>query len=234
MTGLAPRRASGRGPAPCAAAVCLYVFAWSCTAGAGGLGAVGPEAGHTELEVGGGVLFILPQGTVAARTGLGAGTSLELRYTNIGVLGHSVDGRVGCGWDLGSGMALGFATRTGAATLEQANDVGGIAWNNLAIGNDWVAGADLVLSWDRAAAADITVELGATMTVGGRRYQNFYEAQWEWEPALRGLDAMVQGEWDLGVDKRLFVRLRGFAVLHTGLRPLGFFPTATGGVSWLF
>lgn len=207
-------------------------FPWP--AAAGGLGAVGPEYGTTQLELGGGVLFVVPQATVAARAGTGAGSSVELRYTNIAVVGHSIDGRVAWGAAIGPGFALGGALRTGLASLEQANDIGGLAWNNLAVGNDWVAGADIVGTWRRATAADITLQLGASVTIGGPRYTSFSEAEYAFDPGLRGLDATIQGEWDLREDKQMFIRLHGFTPLHTGLRPLGFFPTATGGISWLF
>jgi hypothetical protein len=215
-------------------ALVLVALVTPSVAAAGGLGAVGPNLGTTELELGGGVLLVLPHGTVAARAGTGGGSSLEVRYTNIGLLGHSLDGRLAWGGPVADGLSMGAALRTGLATLEQANDVAGIAWNNLAVGNDWVAGADLVATWARPGAADITVELGATMTIGGPRYQTFSAAEYRLEPGLRGIDAMVQGEWDLRADKRLFIRLRGFTPLHTGLKPLGFLPTASGGVSWRF
>jgi hypothetical protein len=199
-----------------------------------GLGAVGPQFGTTELEIGGGVLFALPQGTVAARAGTGAGSSLELRYTNVGLLAHALDARIGWGAVVTEGLALGVALRTGVATLEKASDIAGIAWTNLALGNDWVAGADLVVTWLRPSSADITLSLGATMTVAGVRYTSFSEAEYRSDPELRALDAAIQGEWDLRENKRLFIRLQALAPLHTQLIPLGFLPTATGGVSWRF
>lgn len=209
--------------------------ALGCASGlAGGLGAVGPELGDTELELGGGVLFILPHGSIAARTGTGGGSSLELRYTNVGGLGHSADARIGWGARVNPGLSLGAALRTGVATLEEAEDIAGIAWNNLAVGNDWIAGADFVATWRRAHEAEITLSLGATMTVGGQRYRTFFEAEYAFDPELRGLDAAVQGTWPLRPGKLLFIRLHGWVPLHTELIPLGFLPTASGGVSWLF
>lgn len=196
------------------------------------LGAQPPEAGGVVVQLGGGVLLNLPQVGAGLRVGTGLGTGLSVTALTVGFLGYSVDARLGWGMALGPELSLGLAVGAGLASLEDANDLGGIAFSNLSLGNDRVAGGEVLLTWLRPQSATITASLGWSITLAGTRYDNFFEATYKPDLELRGLTASLQGEWALTQTRALFLRLEGLLPLHTEIIPVGYLPTLTAGVTW--
>jgi hypothetical protein len=180
-----------------------------------------------------GMIFVLPTLSVSAAVGLGGGVRAELRYRNIAALGHAGSARLTWGGRITRGLAIGIAARTSITSLAQA-DIGliGIQFSNLALGNDWLVGGDLALTWLRRGAAAVTASLGPTFTLGGVRYSTFDDHAFRFEPAIRAMSASVQGEWPIRPRLHLYLRLDGDVLLHTRTKPLGFIPTGVAGLGW--
>jgi hypothetical protein len=197
------------------------------------LGAESPDAGRFVVLGGAGMVFMLPYATAGARLGLGAGTRVSLHYENLSGLGHTGGAHVGWGHRISRDIAVGALARTSIRTLAQADGgLIGIQFSNIALGNDWEAGGDAVLTWLRAEQAHLTFELGATTTLGGVRYQSFEDSSFVIEPAFRSIDFAIQGEWRLRPTFDVFVRLDGMVLVNADIMPLGFLPTATTGFAW--
>jgi hypothetical protein len=197
------------------------------------VGAPAPPAGHVVVSGEGGLIFIVPTLSLAANVGLGGGASAELRYRNIAGLGHAGKLRLAWSTAVASGLALSVALRTSITSLIQMDEkLFGIQVSNLAIGNDWLVGGDLSLTWLRPGKAHITVSLGPTFTLGGLRYTSFDDREFRIEPAARALTGAIQGEWEVGERLNVFLRLDADVLLRAEIMPLGFLPTATIGFGW--
>jgi hypothetical protein len=197
------------------------------------VGAAAPPAGHFVVSGEGGLIFIIPTLSVAANVGVGGGVGAELRYRNIAGLGHAGKLRLAWATHVDPGLVLGVALRTSITSLAQADGkLVGVQVSNLAIGNDWLVGGDLSLTWLRPGKAHLTVSLGPTFTLGGLRYTSFDDRAFRIEPAARALTGTIQGEWEVGAHLNVFVRLDADVLLHAEILPLGFIPTGTIGFGW--
>ena len=212
------------------------------------LGARGPRLGHVVPFGSLGVALILPQLTLGARVGLGAGFYGEAAYANLAVFGHQGRVRFGWGGAVGRRFELGLAAKSSFATLRLADkQLVGISFSALPLGNDWDVGQELALTWNRPGHAHVTTSVGPLFTLGGLRYDSFDEARFRFEPALRGVTAAVQGEWSVWRIANVMLRLDALFLAGVErdracqaarqdhcqqLVPLGFVPTGTVGVAW--
>ena len=179
------------------------------------------------------MVFILPHATLGMRLGTGFGTRVELVYRNLAALGHLGEARVGWGMLVADDVAVGAVARTSIMTLSQADgSVIGIQFSNLALGNDWEAGADLVVTWRRPGQAQVTAEFGTSWTLGGERYISFDESEFQYDVGWRSIDFALQGEWPIRVGFNGFVRLDGMIITGEEIQPIGFLPTWTAGFAW--
>lgn len=197
------------------------------------VGALPPRLGRVVLAGEAGMMFLLPHLTAGATLGTGAGTSLELRYRNIAAFGHSGRVRLAWGTSIGRGLAYGVAVRSAITSLAMADGgLIGIQFSNLAIGNDWEIGSDMLLTWLRPGAAHVTATLGPTFTLGGVRYTAFERSDFRIEPGWRAIAATIQGEWELSARWNVFLKLDGTVLLGTDVQPIGYIPTGSVGLGW--
>jgi hypothetical protein len=197
------------------------------------VGALGPPQGKFVVSGEAGMIFVLPTLSVAAVVGLGAGVSAEIRYRNLAVLGHAGKLRLAWGRRISRTLLYGVALRTSITSLAQADGgLIGIQFSNLAVGNDWLVGSDLSLTWLRPGSAHITASFGPTFTLGGLRYQSFDDRSFRVEPKIRAVTGSVQGEWELWPRFNVFLRLDADVLLGTEIVPLGFIPTGVVGFGW--
>jgi hypothetical protein len=195
------------------------------------LGAAGPEKGDAVITAGGGLVFNVPTGSLSARLGTGAGWHLGADYDLIGLLGHSFGLRLGGGGFVGEDVAMGAALSTAIGSLQLA-EVAGVDFANLDFGNDWISSLDFVVSWTRPERAHITATFGIQITLADYEFTSFTATEYLFEPALRGVTASIQGEWELEEVEHFFIRLQGLVPLHTDVTPIGFLPTVSAGVAW--
>lgn len=197
------------------------------------VGALGPPAGRFTVSGEAGMIFVLPTLSAAAIVGLGGGFSAEVRYRNLGVVGHAGKLRLAWGRRISRRLAYGVSLRTSITSLLQA-DLGfiGIQFSDLAVGNDWLVGSDLSLTFLRPGNAHITASVGPTFTLGGLRYSSFDDRSFRIEPRIRAVTGSVLGEWELGPKFNVFLRLDADVLLGTEIVPLGFIPTGVVGFGW--
>lgn len=196
-------------------------------------GAIQPALGKIVVSGEAGMIFVLPHVTLGAMIGTGLGTSVELRYRNIAGAGHSGRLRLTWGTRISESFAYGVAARTSITSLAMADGgLVGIQFSNIAIGNDWDVGSDLMLTWIRPGNAHVTASIGPTWTLGGTRYTSFNESEFRMEPGIRSILASVQGEWELWRTLNVFLRLDAAFLLGTEIRPLGYVPTGSVGFAW--
>lgn len=197
------------------------------------LGAGAPGAGDLVVTIGAGGAILLPQGTLEARLGLGASTSVELRYRNLAVLGHLGSARFTWATRASAHLTFGLALRTGIGTLGGNSEAKtGIDIGSLSLGNDLDVGHDLVLTWTRPHQAHITWALGPTYALGGPRYQNYDEKAFRWDPRWQSVLGSVIGEWEITASRRFFLRLDALFLVKAEVVPYGFLPTFTIGHAW--
>lgn len=197
------------------------------------LGANAPSAGNLVVTIGAGLAILLPQATIEARLGLGASTSLELRYRNLGVLSHFGQARFTWATPVSSHLTFGLALRTGIGTL--GGDTGatlGIDLSSLSLGNDWEVGHDMLLTWTRPHQAHVTWALGPTYALAGPRYVNYFDRELKWDARWQSVTASVTGEWEITASRRFFLRLDALFLVNTQVVPYGFLPTFTIGHAW--
>ncbi len=198
------------------------------------LGAASPRAGAVVASAGAGMLVLIPHATVGGRIGTGAGTRIELAYRNLAVLGHGGTVRFGWGRAMGSSLVLGAALRSAIMTLRLIpSGFVGIDFADSSLGNEWTAGADVLVTWQRAAAAArVTASLGPTVSLATPRTDSPDARGLVVNPFLRALAASIAGEWPLGEGRALFLKLDALVLLRARIRPLGFLPTVTAGLAW--
>lgn len=197
------------------------------------LGARGPAAGQVVLQGGLGLAFILPQVSLAARAGTGAGGSVELRYRNLAAFGHEGRLRLGWGAAVTPAVDVGLAFRTSYMSLAQADGgLIGIQFSNLALGNDWEMGNDLLVTWNREGLAHVTASVGPNWSLGGLRYVTYRERELTFDPSFRSIDAAIQGEWALSRSLHVLLRLDAMFLVDSEIVPIGFLPTGTLGLGW--
>lgn len=197
-------------------------------------GAVAPAMGERRVTAAGGLLFAFPYGLASATVGTGFGTSVTAAFESLAVLGWSASGRIGWATGLEGGWALGGSAFVERASLSASNGLFGIEFQNMALGNDWIAGGEVMATIDRERGADLTFGLGVSWTLGGPRYLDFDRVETQWDPGLRNVFASVSGEWILTERASLFIELEALVPLHTDLVPLGYLPTASSGITWSF
>jgi hypothetical protein len=222
-------------PAPEAAEVAPASPASPASPAYGGarLGAAAPRAGNLVFSLGAGSALVLPQVTLDARVGLGAGTSIDVRYRNLAFYGHYVQGRFTWATPVTSRVTFGLAARTGIGSLAQADSAAfGINFSALALGNDWEVGHDIVVTWTRPGQAHVTGALGPTYSLGGPRYVTFDDSKWKLEPKWQSVTATLLGEWELTMTRRIFLRLDAMFLVKAETVPYGFLPTFTIGHAW--
>jgi hypothetical protein len=196
-------------------------------------GALPLRAGELVLGGEAGMIIVLPTLDVSAAVGLGGGVGVEARYRNIAVLGHAGALRLSWGRRIAPSVALGLVARTSITSLAQADGgIIGIRFSNLAIGNDWLVGGDVALTWLRTRGAHVTATLGPTFTLGGVRYTSFTDHAFAIAPEIRAMSASVAGEWPLRRGFDVVLRLDADVLLHTEIMPLGFIPTSIVGFAW--
>lgn len=197
------------------------------------LGAAAPGAGDFVLTVGAGAAILLPQGTFEARVGLGASTSLELRYRNLAVLGHVGQARFTWATPVTSRVTFGLALRTNIGSIGGATEAKtGIDLTSLSLGNDWEVGHDMLLTWTRPHQAHVTWAVGPTYALAGPRYANYDEKSFKWDARWQSVSASVIGEWEITASRRFFLRLDTLFIVKAEVVPYGFLPTFTIGHAW--
>jgi hypothetical protein len=184
------------------------------------------------LGVAGGFVTIIPHLSLYARLGLGKGVRAQLRYRTLAGLGHGGELRVGWGRALGSRVVLGIDARTSMMTLAPADGLFGVQFSALPIGNDWLVGGDVQITWVRPGRAQITACTGTRATMGGTRYRGFEDGQFEIDPDHYSVDLGLMGEWVRSRRRRLFLRLDGTWLTSTAIVPVGFLATGSIGVVW--
>ena len=197
------------------------------------LGARAPAAGDFVFTIGAGAAILLPAGTAEARVGLGGGTSLELRYRNLAVVGHLARARFTWATPVSSTLTFGLALNTGVGSLAQADGAKfGIDLSSLSLGNDWDVGHELVLTWTRPHQAHVTWSLGPNYALAGPRYSTYDDRSWEWDARWQSVTATVIGEWEITRARRFFLRLDALFLIKADTVPYGFLPTFTIGHAW--
>ncbi len=218
--------------------------------GRGVLGVGAPTLGRFVLHGSLGAVLILPHFTAGVRAGLGAGFGVDVAYRNLAAFGH--EGRFHLLWgaEIAPDVEFGLLYRTAISSLELADGtVAGIQFSTLPLANDWTMGNQVGLTFHRPGSAHITAAAGLLFTLGGVRFVGFEDKAdgFVFDPAARGVDASVQGEWALWSDVNVFLRLDGMFLLGvekdeacqqarsnecSQLVPFGFIPTGTLGVAW--
>ena len=197
------------------------------------LGAGAPAAGDFVFTIGAGAAILLPAGTVEARVGLGAGTSLEVRYRNLAVVGHLARARFTWATPVSKHFTFGLALNTGIGSLAQGNGAKfGIDLSSLSLGNDWDVGHDLLLTWTRPHQAHVTWSLGPNYALAGPRYSTYYDRSFTWDARMQSVTASVLGEWEITPARRFFLRLDALFLIKADTVPYGFLPTFTIGHAW--
>lgn len=197
------------------------------------LGAGAPAAGDLVFTIGAGGAILIPAGTVEARVGLGAGTSLELRYRNLAVVGHLGQARFTWGTPISSRLTFGLALHTGIGSLAQADGAKfGIDLSSLSLGNDWDVGHDLLLTWTRPHQAHVTWSLGPSYALAGPRYTTYDDKHFTWDARWQSVTASVIGEWEITPSRRFFLKLDALFLVKADVVPYGFLPTFTIGHAW--
>lgn len=198
------------------------------------LGAGAPAAGDLVLGIGAGGAILIPQGTFEARVGLGRGTSLELRYRNLAILGHTGQARFTWATPITSRLTFGLALRTGIGSIGGGASEAktGIDISSLSLGNDWEVGHDLLLTWTRPRQAHVTWSLGPTYALAGPRYTNYDERSFRWDARWQSVLAVVVGEWEITPSRRFFLELDALFLVKADVVPYGFLPTFTIGHAW--
>jgi len=197
------------------------------------LGAPAPAAGHFVITGGGGLALVIPQLTVEGRVGLGANTSLELRYRNLAVLGHTGQARFTWAVPITARWAIGLAARTQIGSIGEGIEVKtGIDTTSFSLGNDWEVGQDIIVTWSRPGQAHVTWSLGPTYALAGPRYIDYDEKKFQWDARWQSVLASVIGEWSLSSTRRLFLRLDALFLVKADIVPYGFLPTFTAGHAW--
>ena len=197
------------------------------------LGAAAPSAGNLVLTLGAGSAILIPQGTITARIGLGASTSLELRYRSLSLAGHLGQARFTWATPMTSRLTFGLALRTGIGTFAGINEQTiGIDLTNLSIANDWEVGHDMLLTWTRPHQAHITWAFGPTYALAGPRFTTYYDREFKWDARLQSVTASVTGEWEVTETRRFFLRLDAVFLIKADVVPYGFLPTFTIGHAW--
>jgi hypothetical protein len=197
------------------------------------LGAGAPAAGDFVLAIGAGAAILLPAGTAEARVGLGRGTSLELRYRNLAVVGHLGQARFTWATPVSSRFTFGLALRTGIGSLAEGNGAKfGIDLSSLSLGNDWDVGHDLLVTWTRPHQAHVTWSIGPSYALGGPRYTTYDDRSFKWDARWQSVTATVIGEWEINLARRFFLRLDAQFLVKAETVPYGFLPTFTIGHAW--
>lgn len=198
------------------------------------LGAAAPSAGDLVATIGGGVALVIPQGTFEARLGLGGSTSLEVRYRNLAVIGHTGQMRFTWSTPISSRFTFGLAARTGIGSIGGGFGEAkvGIDLTSISLGNDWEVGHDMLVTWTRPGYAHVTWMLGPTYALAGPRYKNFDERAFTWDARWQSVSASVIGEWELTKTRRFFLRLDALFLIKAEIVPYGFLPTFTLGHAW--
>lgn len=197
------------------------------------LGAAAPSAGNAVFTIGAGNAILLPQGTFEARVGLGASTSLELRYRNLALLGHLGQARFTWATPVSRHLTFGLAVRTGIGSLGGATEAKtGIDTTSLSLGNDWEVGHDLLLTWSRPHQAHVTWAIGPNYALAGPRYINYDERRFQWDARWQSVVASAIGEWEITKTRRFFLRLDALFLVKADIVPWGFLPTLTIGHAW--
>lgn len=198
------------------------------------LGAAAPRAGNLVVTIGAGGAILLPQGTLEARVGLGASTSIELRYRNLAGIGHLGQARVTWATPISARVTFGLALRTGIGFLggTTAETTLGIDPSFLSLGNDWDVGQDMLVTWTRPHQAHITWALGPTYALAGPRYTNYDDRKFRWDAHWQSVTASMIGEWEITASRRFFLRLDMLFLVKEQTVPYGFLPTFTIGHAW--
>lgn len=196
------------------------------------LGAAAQDAGSVALLAGGGFQFFAPYATLGVRVGMGAGTSVELRYEALMLVGQSGSLRLGWGTPVSEHWDIGLAAVSSISTLAAVNGLVGIEFQAFELGNDWLVGGEVVATWRRPGHAHLTFSVGAHGSLGGLRYSGFEARGFELDPGFHGVTGGVQGEWALGDDTNLVLRFDMMVPLGAEVIPLGYIPTGSGGVVW--
>jgi hypothetical protein len=198
------------------------------------LGAAAPPAGNLVATIGAGGALLLPQGTIEARVGLGAGTSVELRYRNLAGLGHLGQARFTWAVPVSSRVTFGLAVRTGIGFIggSVAESTLGFDPSYLSLGNDWDVGQDMLVTWTRPHQAHVTWALGPTYALAGPRYTSYDDRKFTWDAHWQSVTATVIGEWEITESRRFFLRLDGLFIVKEQIVPYGFLPTFTIGHAW--
>ena len=196
------------------------------------LGAGAPTAGNLVFTIGAGSAILIPQGTFEARVGLGASTSLELKYRNLAVLGHFGQARFTWATPVSSRLSFGLAVRTGIGSLGGDARLIGVDVSSLTLGNDWEVGHDMLLTWTRPHQAHVTWAIGPTYALAGPRYIDYDERALKWDARWQSVNASVTGEWELTESRRFFLRLDAQFIIKAEVVPYGFLPTFTIGHAW--
>lgn len=197
------------------------------------LGAIAPRAGGVVLTLGAGGAIVVPHLTAEARVGLGRSTSVELRYRNLGIFGHFVQGRFTWATPVTRSFTFGLAARTSVGTLSPGDGGSfGIEFSTLSLGNDWEVGHDFLLTWSRPGQAHITGAIGPSYALGGPRYTSYDERDWRWDARWQSVTASLLGEWELTMKQRFFLKLDALFLIKADIVPYGFLPTFTIGHAW--
>jgi len=198
------------------------------------LGAQAPAAGDFVFTAGAGAAILIPAATLEARAGLGAGTSLEVRYRNLFIVGHLGQVRFTWATPISSRFTFGLAARTQIGSLGAGIGEAktGIDLTSLSLGNDWEVGHDLLLTWTRPHQAHVTWAVGPTYALAGPRYKNYDEKSFQWDARWQSITASCLGEWELSPSRRFFVRLDAMFMVVADIVPYGFLPTFTLGHAW--
>jgi hypothetical protein len=197
------------------------------------LGAGAPRLGGVVFSVGAGAAEVLPQLTLDARVGLGANTSIDVRYRNLAVLGQYGQARFTWATPVSARVTFGLAARVAIGTLSPGDGGSfGLQFSSLALGNDLEVGHDIVLTWARPGSAHLTGALGPTYSLGGPRYYDFDHSKWRFEPFWQSVTASLLGEWELTPARRFFLRLDALFLVKADVVPYGFLPTFTIGHAW--
>lgn len=197
------------------------------------LGAGAPKAGDFVFTIGGGTSLLIPQGTFEGRVGLGANTSLELRYRNLAILGHTGEFLFTWAFPIDSRFTFGLAFTTGIGSIGSGIEAKtGIDLTSLSLGNDWVVGQEMRLTWTRPHQAHVTWAIGPSYALAGPRYYDYEDKKFQWDARWQSVTASVLGEWELTTKRRFFLRLDALVLVKADIVPYGFLPTFTFGHAW--
>lgn len=198
------------------------------------LGARAPAAGDFVLTAGAGAAILIPAATFEARLGLGKNTSIEARYRNLAIVGHTGQLRFTWATAISSHFTFGLAARTAIGSLGAGIGEAktGIDLASLSLGNDWEVGHDMLVTWTRPHQAHVTWAVGPTYALAGPRYRNYDEQSFQWDARWQSITASVLGEWEITASRRFFLRLDALFLVIADTVPYGFLPTFTIGYAW--